>query len=48
MNAQKKIDDGANKKAAQQAANEGILGKMPDSVESIAELMLWDSNVNVY
>jgi hypothetical protein len=21
---------------------------MPDSVESIAELMLWDSNVNVY
>jgi len=26
----------------------GILGKMPDNIESIAELMLFDSDVNVY
>lgn len=28
--------------------NEGVLGKMPENIESIAELMLWDSDVNVY
>ena len=28
--------------------NEGLLGKIPEGVESIAELMLWDSDVNVY
>ena len=27
---------------------EGLLGKIPEGVESIAELMLWDSDVNVY
>jgi hypothetical protein len=29
-------------------ANGGILGRLPDNVESVAEMMLWDSNVNVY
>jgi len=28
--------------------SEGILGRMPDDVESIAELMLQDSDVMVY
>ena len=28
--------------------SEGLLGRMPDDVESIAELMLQDSDVNVY
>ena len=28
--------------------NEGILGSIPESVESIAELMLQDSDINVY
>lgn len=28
--------------------SEGLLGKMPLDVESVAELMLWDSDVNVY
>jgi len=28
--------------------SEGLLGKMPENVESVAELMLWDSDVNVY
>ena len=27
---------------------EGLLGKIPEGVESVAELMLWDSDVNVY
>ena len=29
-------------------SNEGILGKMPEDIESVAELMLLDSNINVY
>jgi len=28
--------------------SEGLLGKMPENVESVAELMLWESDVNVY
>jgi hypothetical protein len=28
--------------------SEGFLGKIPEGTESIAELMLWDSDVNVY
>ena len=28
--------------------SEGILGKIPEDVESIAELMLQDSDVNLY
>jgi hypothetical protein len=28
--------------------SEGLLGRIPEGVESIAELMLWDSDVNVY
>lgn len=28
--------------------SEGVLGKIPEGVESLAELMLWDSDVNVY
>jgi len=28
--------------------SEGILGKVPENTESIAELMLFDSDVNVY
>jgi len=28
--------------------SEGILGRIPENVESIAELMLQDSDVNVY
>lgn len=31
-----------------QFETEGLLGRMPDDVESIAELMLQDSDVNVY
>lgn len=27
---------------------DGLLGKVPDDVESIAELMLQDSDINVY
>jgi len=27
---------------------EGLLGKVPEGVESIAELMLQDSDINVY
>lgn len=43
----------ANAKAAElrdqeKFESQGILGKMPENVESIAELMLWDSDVNVY
>jgi len=28
--------------------SEGLLGRMPDDIESIAELMLQDSDINVY
>jgi hypothetical protein len=28
--------------------SEGILGKIPEGVESIAELMLQDSDINLY
>jgi hypothetical protein len=28
--------------------SEGLLGKVPERVESIAELMLFDSDINVY
>ena len=31
-----------------QESTEGILGKIPDCIESVAELMLFDSNINVY
>ena len=34
--------------AREQFEGEGILGRIPDSVESIADLMLYDSNINVY
>lgn len=32
----------------QQQKSEGILGKVPEATESIAELMLFDSDINVY
>jgi hypothetical protein len=28
--------------------SEGLLGKIPEDIESIAELMLQDSDINVY
>jgi len=51
----KKLKDAKNKPGRmighsldEHIENEGILGKIPDNVESIAELMLFDSDVNVY
>ena len=35
-------------KTEQVEVSEGILGRIPENVESIAELMLQDSDVNVY
>jgi len=31
-----------------QEQSEGLLGKIPENTESIAELMLFDSDINVY
>jgi hypothetical protein len=40
------IQDKKQQQAAEQS--KGLLGSIPDSVESIAELMLQDSDINVY
>jgi len=45
QNVEKKTQD---RGIVENIENEGILGKIPDNVESIAELMLFDSDVNVY
>lgn len=39
---------GGNQGPSDQIAHEGFLGRVPDDIESIAELMLQDSDVNVY
>mmetsp|Transcript_7268 Transcript_7268/g.6409 ORF Transcript_7268/g.6409 Transcript_7268/m.6409 type:complete len:84 (+) Transcript_7268:627-878(+) len=31
-----------------QENSEGLFGKIPDSIESVAELMVFDSDINVY
>ena len=39
---------GESNKPAEQIMQGGLLGRIPEDVESIAELMLQDSDVNVY
>jgi len=46
MNQKKKGDQ--NGRRAQDEQTGGLLGKVPEGIESIAELMLQDSDINVY